>query len=508
MAKVQSSSNRILKNTFSLYIRMAFLTFISLFTVRIVLKELGAEDYGLYNVVGGFVTMFSFISGTLTTASQRYFAVCLASDDWKSLNKTFSVNFIIYVIFSVIILIIAETAGVWFVLNKLSIESGRETVALIVYQFSILTFLISLLISPFLALLVADENLSIYSIVSIIEGIFKILIVYLLYISPIDKLITYSVLLCLVSLGVSAFYFIYCKLKYKNIRISIYKDKKEYKSIFSYMNWNLIGAIAVTLKGQGVNVIMNMFFGTVINAARGIAFQINNTVLSFAQNFMKAVNPQITKKDALGEKEKLNKLLTSSSKFSFYLCYMIALPLIMNMSYVLKFWLGDVPEYTAIFTILALVDALIAVLTESIAIAVQSTGKVKVYQLSVGIISLCNLPTAYLLLKFFENPVIPFCVSIGITIVVGIGRLINYSKLRGYSIINYVKKVLVPVLIICCITIIFNYFMCSQAKDFLNLIINCFISVIFSVVVIFFVGMDRSEKKLVLSFLKRRKEKK
>lgn len=500
MGNSLSNSKRVLKNTVSLYIRMAILTFISLFTVRIVLKTLGAEDYGLYNVVGGFVSMFSFLSGTLTIASQRYFSICLAKNDWKQLNKTFSVNLTIYVVFSVIILVLAETIGLWFVMNKLSIAAGRETAAVLVYQFSIITFLITLLISPYLALLVADENLSIYSIVSILEGILKVAVVYLLYISPGDKLITYAVLLCALSLIINGFYLMYCIKKYRDLRIKVYKDRTAFKEVFSYMNWNLIGAIASVCKSQGVNVIMNIFFGSAINAARGIAFQINNIIVSFAQNFMKAVNPQITKNDALQESDKLNNLLVTSSKFSFFLCFIISLPLMMNMRYVLKLWLGNVPDYTVEFAILALIDALIATLTEPITTAVQATGKVKIYQLTVGVTALLNLPLSYLLLKISNNPLLPFFVSIGITLGMGIGRLVNYRFLQDFSIFKYLKNVMAPVLLITLITFVFNFFVCTQAQTLINLIIKCVISILFSAFVIFVVGMNKPEKKLVLSF--------
>ena len=405
-------TNKVLENTMALYIRMIFLTIISLFTYRVVFQCLGASEYGTYNVVGGFVSMFAFVSSTMTIASQRYFAMGLASDDWNEVNRYFSVNIIIYVVLSIVILFLAETIGLWFVTTSLNLDYSRMNEIIIVYETSVAVFLIGMVVSPFLALLVADENIVIYSWISIIEGVLKIVVAYLLYLLKGDKLVIYAFLLLFVALIVNGTYIFYCFKKYKKLRFCFVREWKEYKSVFSFINWNLVGAIAAVGKNQGMNIIINIFFGTVINAARAIAYQVNSVISSFAQNFMKAVDPRITKAYANGNENEFVRIIYISSKLSYYLLLAIAIPFIANSKYVLTLWLGNVPEYTISFVSLALIDALILSITEPILTAVQAVGKMKIYQLTVGILSLLNLPVAYFALKMFNDPVVPFVVAI------------------------------------------------------------------------------------------------
>lgn len=496
-----SNSSRVLKNTLSLYVRMIILTLISLFTVRVNLNSLGAADYGLYNVVAGFVSMFAFISGTLTVASQRFFAIGLGKNDWNQVNKYFSINFVIYIVLCIIITVLAETLGLWFVLKKMVISANRMKAAVIVYQFSIINFIIVLFVSPFLALLVADENLGIYSVISIIEGGAKLLISYLLYVTTGDKLIVYGFLLLLSSFLVNGFYIVYSILKYKTLHICFIKDKQAYKEVFSFLNWNMIGAIANVFKGQGINIVINLFFGTVINAARGISFQINNVVSSFSMNFMKAIDPQITKSYAIGDKERFFNITCIASKLSFFLLFIIAMPLITNMEYVLKLWLKEVPEYTVVFTKLALIDALVMAITDPISKAVQAIGKIKWYQIVVGGLFLLNLPCAYLLLKFQSNPLIPFYVGIGVSFMMMICKIIFYKYLANISIRKYTINVLLPIFLLSLIICIFDYFLLNCADTFLRLILNIIIEVTFISILVIFIGLRKSERKILFSNL-------
>jgi O-antigen/teichoic acid export membrane protein len=495
----------VLKNTIFLYIRMIILTLISLFSVRIVLHVLGDADYGLYNVVAGFVSLFSFVSGTLAVASQRYFAVSLASNDWDDLNRYFSLNLKIYALFIIIATVLAETVGLWFVMNQLTIEDGRMTAAIIVYEFSIVTFAMSLVSSPFQALLIADENLGIYSWISIFEGIAKIVVVYLLYISPIDKLVAYGFLLMVVSILVNVLYALYTKKKYKKLKYSKVNDKGEMKTVLSYMNWNLIGAVGSVGKGQGINIVINMFFSSTVNAARAIGLQINTVVSSFSSNFMKAVDPQITKKYALGDEEGLNRLINTSAKMSYYLLYIICLPLIFNIGYVLELWLGnDVPNYTEQFAVLALIDAMALAFTDPLGKAVQATGKVKTYQLTVGICALMNVPTAYIALLIVKDPLLPAICSIVLSTFMAIGRIIIYKKLNNsFAIRSYLKNVIIPITITTIITVFFSILIVQPYTEFWMFILYVIVIVAFTTLVIFFLGISKLERQLLLSFVKK-----
>lgn len=495
------NAKRVMKNTISLYLRMILLTIISLFTVRIVLSVLGEEDYGLYNVVGGFVSMFSFISGTLTIASQRYFAICLSTDDWDKLKKTFSINLIIYIFLGIVILVLAETVGLWFVKNVLVIPAERMTAAVLVYQFSIVNFLVVLLVAPFLALLVADENLKMYSILSVLEGILKVAIVYLLYVSNFDKLVTYAALLCFTSTVINSVYIIYCIRQYPKLKFGFYTDWKEYASVFSFLNWNLIGAIASVVKSQGVNIIINIFFGGVVNAARAIAYQVSTVITSFSQNFMKAIDPQITKTYALGNDKNWMRIIYIASKLSYFLLFIISVPLILNMEYVFSLWLGEYPQHTIIFTVLVIVDALVLAITDPIFTAVQATGKVKLYQILVGGCNLLNLPIAYILLVQSANPVIPFVVAIGVSLLMCIGRLYTFKKVYDFSIVNYVLNVYVPIILTSVTVIIVDMCVFANAGSFIELILNCIGSVIVSLGALLIFGISREERALLFDFL-------
>lgn len=498
----KGSQFRVLKNTVSLYFRTIILTIISLFTVRVVLNVLGESDYGVYNVVGGFVTLFSFVSGSLSISSQRYFALHLASDDWNGVSRLFSVNLIIYMIFIGVILFFSQTVGLWFVLNKLNYVSSRTFAAIIVYETSVITFLIGVLVSPFLALLIADENLSIYSLVSIVEGLLKVLVTYLLSLSSGDKLIIYACLVMLASCSVNLFYFIYVKKKYKKLKFVFCKDKTEYKMVFSYLNWNLIGSIASVCKSQGVNIIINIFFGSSINAARGIAAQVNNAIVSFSQNFMKAIDPQITKAYANKNKDKFLNLINIASKLSFSLLFVVAIPVIFNSNYILTLWLENVPQYTVLFTNLVLIDALVASLTDPILTGVQATGKVKLYQIVIGGLNLLNLPVSYIFLKVMQNPYIPFVVAIVISFAMGFGRMIIFKKVYSFELLSYITNVVLPMSIMSGFSVLFMSLLFENSTNFAELILKVVGSILVNVFLVFVIGLNKNEKNMLLILLR------
>lgn len=495
---------RIIVNTMSMYIRMIFLTLLSLYTVRIVLQQLGVSDYGIYNVVGGIVSMFSFASGTLRLASQRYFAYCLANENWKKLNHYFSMIMVIFFLYILVIVSVAETVGLWFLLEKMTIDEGRMTAAVCVYQFSIFSFILGIIVTPFQALLVAEENLKIYSVIAIFEGIMKLVIVYLLSVVSVDKLILYAFMLFLVSLIVDLVYIIYCHKRYKELKFKIVKEKTDYQEIWTYVGWNFIGSIANVCKGQGVNILINLFFNTTINAARGVATQVSTTVASFSQNFLTAVEPQITKSYALGNTRNFYNMLYVSSKLSFYVLYIISLPLICNMDYVLGLWLGEVPQYTVIFTILVLIDAMLASITDPIYTAVQSTGKVKWYQLVVGGASLLNLPITCITLLFHTDPRVPFVVSVIVTGIMTIGRLITFKAVSDFSIVQYIKRVFLRVSAVVLASCVLEIRVISHAKSFLELILNVLISVVINSILIWCIGIDSTERNVLLGLFYKR----
>lgn len=494
---VTPSMSKVLKNTTALYFRMIFLALVSLFTVRIILQELGAVDYGIYNVVGGFVSLLGFFTGTLSHMAQRFFAVYLARREWETLQKVFSANLLLNAGMAFVVFLVAETVGLWFIIYELQIPDGRQTAAVWVYECSVVTFLAALMSTPFQAVLIAEENMGIYSLISISEGLFKLITVYCLVVSAGDKLILYAMLLCAISLGINGFYILYSRKKYFYVRFSLCREKMIYQDIFYFSGWNLIGALATLLRNQGVNILMNLFFGPVINAARGIAFQINGVISSFAQNFMTAVDPQIIKTYANKDFSQFNFWLFFASKISGFLLLLIVLPFSLNVTYILHLWLGEVPVLTAWFTVFILAEAMIGIITDPIFTAVQAIGQVRKYQVIVGGVSLLNFPLTYGLLSVYENPLLPFAVSIGISVTMGVCRLQIFSGMYDFSLKEYLKKVIGVIGMVTALTLSMGLYFFSGAETFRQLVGYCCACIVTSLIVIWYCGMSHQERLII-----------
>lgn len=499
----ENTTKRIAKNTLMLYFRQILIMIVSLYTVRVVLNTLGAEDYGIYNVVAGVVTMFSFLSNSMATASQRYFSFALGQNDSESLKKYFSMSFTIYCLIALVVLILAETVGLWFVTQKLIIPSERQNAAFWIYQASIFSMICTILTAPFMASIIAHEDMNIYAYVSIIEVVLKLGIVFLLPLFAIDKLIFYGVLMAGVVFINTAIYRTICVKKYVECKFSFLWEKSLFKELVSYTGWNMFGSAVGVFKNQIVNIILNQFFNPVVNAARGIATQVNSAVNSFAQNFSTAVRPQIIKSYASGEKEKMLQLMFRSCKATFLLMYVFALPLILEMPYVLKLWLKNVPEYAVLFTILALIDALIDTISYPIMAAAQATGKIKIYQSVVGGVLLLNAPITFVVFKLGANPYSVFIVSIVITFVAFIVRLCILKRLIDFSFWKYIFKVFLPV--VCCagVALVIPYFVKNLMQDnFLRLCVTVIVSVICVGLSGYFVALSKDEKRWIVGIVK------
>lgn len=398
------NNKRIAKNTLLLYFRMLLTIVVGLYTSRVVLNTLGVSDYGVYNVVGGIVAMLSFLNSALTAASQRFIAFELGRRDLSRLRKIFCTSVTIHATLAIIIFIIAETVGLWFINTHLNIEVDRLVAANWVYQFSIFTFMLTVLSVPYNSCIVAHEHMNAFAYISILEVALKLLIVYLLLVISYDKLITYGILVFAVALVVRLTYGVYCKRHFDECTYHFILDKKLFKEMFSFAGWSVVGNLSFSFKDQAANVILNLFFGTVVNAARGVALQVNGIIAGFSTNFMMALNPQITKQYASGDIKGSMKLVYAGSRFSFFLLAFIAIPVMINLDYLLKLWLGIVPKYTSDFLFLALVAALINSMAQPLVTALQATGKIKVFQISICIVMLCELPVAYIILHFGGQP--------------------------------------------------------------------------------------------------------
>lgn len=387
-----------------LYLRMFLTMAVSLFTVRIVLKTLGAVDYGLYNVVGGVVAMLTILSSSMAPASQRFFSFELGKENNIQLKRTFSLTLSIYFIFGVILLILAETVGLWFLKTKMEIPADREFASFWVYQFSIASFLVTIIAIPYNAAIIAHENLKVFAYISILEVILKLAVVYLLLVFNYDKLIVYSILLFFTTLIINSIYRIYCVRKYSECKYEFYWDKDLFKSLLGFSGWTLFGVFARMLNNQGINILLNIFFGPVVNATRAIASRVSSVVNQFVTNFLKAVQPQITKNYAGGEKVKMMKLVFQSTRFSFYMLLLVTIPILFEANFILTIWLDDLPDYVVIFTRLIILTSFIDLLTYPLNDVSAATGNIKIYQTVAGSIMILNLPISYLVLNMGYPP--------------------------------------------------------------------------------------------------------
>ena len=502
---VSSNNKRIAKNTIILYIRTFFILIISLFTSRIVLSALGVEDYGTYNVVGGFVTMFSLLSASLSNAISRYITFELGRGDSEKLSEVFSNSVNVQIILATIIFFIAEIVGVWFLNVKMNIPEGRMIAANWAFQCSLLTFVINLISVPYNACIIAHEHMNAFAFVSILESLLKLGSVVVLFIIGFDRLIVYAILLVLVALLIRLIYGIYCSRHFEECHYKFILNNKLVKEMTSLASWNMLGSSGAVLNAHGVNLLMNMFFGVTVNAARGLAVQVNAAVTQFVSSFTVAVNPQITKSYAQGNKEESFRLVMKSSKYSFYLMLIFAVPLIAETPFLLKLWLNIVPDYTIVFVRLTLIISLITTLSTSLYTLALATGNIRNYQIIVGSLSLSCFFITYAFYKIGFPVEWAYYVSIIINIAIMFARLIILSKLTELNIAKYSREVLVRTIIVSTVITVPIILCCNllPEESFIHFILIVCACIIITVLTILLVGLAPSERTQLWLLIKR-----
>ena len=499
------NANKVTRNTILLYFRQILILLVSLYSVRIVLSNLGAIDYGIYNVVAGVVTMFGFLSGAMATASQRYFSFELGRQNIEQLKKTFNISFIIYVCITVILLCLAETIGVWFVYTKLNIPIDRLPTARWVYQFSIISFVFTIMATPYMALIIAHEDMNIYAYLSIAEASLKLLIAFVLPLLGNDKLFYYGLMLALSVVMVTTLYRYTARRKYKECKESWYWDWPLFKEILSYTGWNTFGALVGVFKNQGINIVLNQYFNPIIVASRGIAYQVNSAVSSFAQNFSTAVRPQIIKSYAVHDITAMRKVVFQSCKTTFILMYLLTLPLVLEMQFVLRLWLKNPPDYAVIFTQLALLDALVESISFPIMTVAQATGKIKLYQSVVGGLLLLNLPISLIFIAFGYPAESVFIIAIILSAVAFIVRLLIVRQLVDFSIISFFRQVIMPLIITAFISLLVPLYVHNSLQEgFVRFVITGFLSVVSIILFTYTFALSKEERSVIARILKRK----
>lgn len=479
---------------------MIMLMVVSLYTSRVVLSTLGVEDFGIYNVVGGFIGMLAFLNGAMSGCTQRFITISLGKGDVQELKRVFSTSIITHAMIALVIFVLAETVGLWFMIEKLVIPEGRMMAAMIVYQCAIISSMMLIMSFPYNADIIAHEKMSAFAYISIFEAFANLSIVYLLYIVNFDKLALYAVLLLVVKISVVTVYRIYCKRHFEESNFCWLFDKKLLKEMLSFTGWNLWGGVAGTLMGQGVNILLNLFFGPAVNAARGVAVQVQSAVQMFAINFQTALNPQIMKTYADGNLSNMHILIFRSTKFTFMLLLCLILPIVMEIDHILIFWLNEVPEYTNIFVCIMLGISMVDAVSNPFMVASAATGRVKVYQSVVGAVLLFIVPIAYIVLKLGGEPYSVFIVHFCIGSLAFFVRLLIVRSLINLSIRKYVQNVILP----CSYVLIPSIVLVMPLKTiFSDNIFGAFGVVVFSILIVvcfsFIFGLTSNERQFVLA---------
>lgn len=485
-----------------LYVRMLFSMLVSLYTSRVVLNTLGVEDYGIYNVVGGVVAMFSMISSSLSSAVSRFLTFSLGKGDKTYLKQIFSTSLLIHLLMAGCILILAESIGLWFLNTHLTIPEHRLNAANWVYQASVFSFLFSLLGVSFNALIIAHEHMQAFAYIGILDITLRLFIVILIAYMPLgfDSLIVYALLLLAVCISVQCMYWYYCRKHFLECRFRLRSNGNCWKEMSSFAGWNFIGCTALLLKDQGVNILMNIFIGPAINAARGIATSVNTAVTSFTGNFMTALTPQITKSYAAKNETYMFSLVERGTRFSFYILLILVLPILFETDFVLMIWLKQYPEHTVNFVRLVLLLSMCDTLSNTLINLQLSTGKIRNYQLVVGGVLLLNFPFSYLCLKSGLPPESTFIVALFISMGSLALRLIFLRKMVGLSIRSYVKNVCFNILLIstAAVTITFLVDFWLPVSGWMHFIITTIVCVISCIASIYYLGCSNNEKKFII----------
>ena len=502
MTNTSANNKRIAKNTLFLYVRMLVTLGVSLFTVRVVLQTLGVEDYGIYNVVAGFVTSFSFIANTTSSAVQRFLSYCIGQNNWDDYHKYFVGSFFLFCALALIAFLLLETFGSWFLHEKMVIPSERIEAANWIFHGAMVVLFFSFLSIPYNAVIISNEKMNLFAYLSISDVLLKLLIVYLLKVLPFDHLKTYSVLLACTGFINFMLYKSLAMRVCKEARLSLRLGYSYIRNLLGFSCWNLIGSLAGICRNQGINILQNLYFGPVYNTACGISFQIYNAINGFASNFIMAANPQIIKLYARGENTELTLLVERSAKIAFSLLSLIAFPFLILMPYVLDLWLGDVPSITILFARLILINMLIECVSMPLMTLAQATGHIRPYQLIVGGILILNVPIAWLLLKYLHTESFSTFISLIVINIIALWlRLFVLHRIANLSVKQFAKNVLtrwILLLMICLVGLRLSL----NENIGIQITISCIFTFIIIPVVILFVVFGKSDRDAVLINIK------
>lgn len=501
MANSVLDNKRILKNTSLLYIRSIILLFLALYTSRVTLKVLGVSDYGIYQLVGGVVGMFSMLSSTLTAASQRFITYSLGEGDLNKTKAVFSTCVTLHIILGVIIVVILEAVGIWFLYNKLNIPTDRITIAGYVMHCSIATFFINIISVPYNSAIIAHEKMGAFAYISLLEGLLKLIAVLVLPLFSFDNLLLYSIFYLIIAIVIRLTYSIYCTKTFEETnRTHLKVDKVLFRDMFSFAGWNLVGSSALVLRNQGVDILLNVFFGVSINAAKGLSNQVQSAAQQLVGNFTTSVNPQLTKSIAKGDYQRAHSLIVHGGKMAFFLTSLIAVPFVINGSSLMALWLVNVPKYATELSILAFIFLLTDTLSRFLINSILAYGKIKYFQIILGGIKMLSIPFTWGFLKLGGSPLTGMLVNIGLQMFCLFGELYFAKRYIALDVKRYFVQVVLRCwgvfLLALVLSFIFHKFISS------NILLSLPVSFILICLFIFVLGIDKSERNLLMSVLK------
>lgn len=500
---MSNQNTTIAKNTLFLSIRMVFVLFVSLYTSRVFLNVLGVVDYGISNVVAGFVSMFGFLNTSMSNAIQRFYNAELGKSGKEGVTKVYNTSLVIQTIIAVFVLILLETVGLWYLYEKMVIPEDRFQVAFWLFQFSTISSVVVIMQSPYSAAIMAYERMNTYAIFSILDVVLKLGFAFLLPLVPIDQLFTYGAFYLAVSILNFMLNYGYCKIHFKELHAQRFFSKGMFKNMISFSGWNLLGTFACVAREQGLNLVLNLFFGPAVNAARGIAYQVSGAMQGFVSNLSLAAKPQMVQSYATGESSRTMKLMYTMSKLSFLFLYMLSVPVIFNVDYILHLWLGDVvPEHTSSFVILVLLASFMNNLNAPLSNVVYATGRMKKYEITFTSINLLIIPISYIVLSLGAPAEAAFIVYFVLTIFVQLGCLIVLRSLTNLSLKQYVSSLCLPIAAICMIVTPFIWWISkSIGIGCVAIIVEYVIIGILTSILSFLLLFDRNEKSILISMI-------
>ena len=503
-SNISSNNKTLAKNTLFLYFRMLLTMLIGLYTSRVVINVLGISDYGIYNVIGGIVAIFASLNGAMASASSRYITFYIGRNDQTQLKHIFSILALFHIFIAVIILLLCETIGLWFFYEKMQIPSDRMNVAFWLLQFSYASAFLSVINTPYTSLIVGREKMDIYAYISVFDSLAKLIIVLLISYSPIDKLLFYGFFLFVIQFVDFILYRVYCRRRFPESIMTLNINRGLVKEIICYSGWSLFGNLAFAANTQGVNLLLNMFFGPVVNAARGVAVQVNNLINSFVSNYQMALNPQIVKNFASENFNRMHTLMFASARYGYFLLFFIMLPIFFESDILLKLWLKIVPEDTVVFLRLILCTCLINCLANSWTVAAGAIGKVKKLNIIVGSLLLAVIPISYIFFKMGFSALTVFLIHLVITFFCLVIRVLLFYKAINMKMASYVKQVIIPIFCSSVIALVFPFVVyLNMNQSWTRFFIITAVSFFWSFVCIWYVGLKKEERSSFLIFLKK-----